>query len=110
MDINVKTAGPATVVEIVGDIDGKTAPQVQTQVLPLVQPGRRILMDMTQVDYMSSAGLRMLLSTHRTASGTQVRVVLAGLSEEIQDTMAATGFIGFFTLYDTVGAALEGLG
>jgi anti-sigma B factor antagonist len=110
MDINVKTAGPVTLVEIVGDIDGKTAPQVQTQVLPLVQPGSRILIDMTQVDYMSSAGLRMLLSTHRTASGTRARVVLAGLSEEIQDTMSATGFIGFFTLYDTIGAALEGLG
>jgi anti-sigma B factor antagonist len=110
MDINVKTAGPVTVVEIVGDIDGKTAPQVQTQVLPLVQPGSRILMDMTHVDYMSSAGLRMLLSTYRTASGAQAQVMLAGLSEEIQDTMSATGFIGFFTLYDTVGAALEGLG
>jgi anti-sigma B factor antagonist len=76
----------------------------------LVQPGSRILMDMTQVDYMSSAGLRMLLSTYRSASGAQAQVMLVGLSEEIQDTMSATGFIGFFTLYDTVAAALEGLG
>jgi anti-sigma B factor antagonist len=106
MDINVKTVDQVTVVEIVGDIDGKTAPQVQEQVAPLVQPESKILLDMSQVGYMSSAGLRLLLSTYRQVSSNNASIVLAGVNEEIQDTMSATGFLRFFTIHDTVEAGL----
>jgi len=106
MDINVKTVDQVTVVEIVGDIDGKTAPQVQEQVSPLVQPESKILLDMSQVGYMSSAGLRLLLSTYRQVSSNNASIVLAGVNEEIQDTMSATGFLRFFTIHDTVEAGL----
>ena len=46
--------------------------------------------------YMSSAGLRMLLVIYRTIVGQGGKVVLVGLSEELQDTMALTGFLDFF--------------
>ena len=109
MEVNVKTVDQVTVVEIIGDIDGKTAPQVQEQVLPLVQPEGKILLDMSQVGYMSSAGLRLLLSTHRQVTSNKASIGLAGVTEEIQDTMSATGFLRFFTLYDTVDAGLAAL-
>ena len=109
MEINVNTIDQVTVVEIVGDIDGKTAPQVQEQILPLIQPDGKILLDMSQVDYMSSAGLRLLLGTHRQATSNKAIVMLAGVNEEIQDTMSATGFLRFFTIHDTVTAALAEL-
>jgi anti-sigma B factor antagonist len=109
MEINIKPMDPATVVEIVGDIDGKTAPQAQEQILPLLQSGARVLLNMSQVGYMSSAGLRIMLSTHRQATANKAQVALVGLSEDIQETMSATGFLSFFTLYDTVEAGLEGM-
>ena len=109
MDVNVEKVGQVTVVEIAGDIDGKTAPEVQQQILPLIQPGIRILLDMTQVSYMSSAGLRMLLSTYRQVSGNGGRVVLVGLSDDIKDTMSVTGFLRFFTTCETVEAGLAAL-
>lgn len=109
MEINVKTVDQVTVVEIVGDIDGKTAPQVQDQILPLVQPESKILLGMSQVGYMSSAGLRLLLSTYRQVTSNKASIVLAGVTEDIQDTMSATGFMRFFTLYDTADAGLAAL-
>ena len=109
MEINVKTIEEVTVVEITGDIDGKTAPQLQEQISLLIQPGCKIILNMTNVDYMSSAGLRMMLTTHRQVSGNNGQVLLAGVSEEIQETMSATGFLRFFTVYDTVEAALATL-
>jgi len=109
MDINVKTVDQVTVVKIVGDIDGKTASQVQEQVSPLVQPESKILLDMSQVEYMSSAGLRVLLSTYRQVSSNKASIILAGVNEEIQDTMSATGFLRFFTIHDTVEAGLAAL-
>ena len=109
MEINVKSIGQVTVVEIAGDIDSNTAPQAQERILPLVQPGSKILLDMSGVEYMSSAGLRMLLSMYRQISRGDGGIVLVGLSEEIKDTMSVTGFLNFFTTCDTVDEGLQAL-
>ena len=106
MDIQIKTLEQVTVVELSGDIDGRSAPEAQQQILPLIQSGTKILLDMGGVEYMSSAGLRMLLLTYRQISSNDGHVVLVGLSEDIKDTMSATGFLRFFDTYDTVDAGL----
>jgi len=109
MEIIDKEVQGITVVEMKGDIDGSTVPEAQAHVLGLLQPGGTIILDMTGVGYMSSAGLRMLLSTYRTVTGNGGRVILVGLSEEIQDTMSATGFLNFFVLQDTLAEAVTAL-
>ena len=96
MDISIETVEGIKVVELLGDIDASTAPKVQEKVVPLAEPGSKILMDMTQVPYMSSAGLRMLLSMYRQTQAKQGKLVLVGLSEELKDTMSVTGFLDFF--------------
>ena len=109
MEINVKTIDAASVVELIGEIDGSSAPAAQARILPLAGPGSHILLDMTKVPYMSSAGLRMLLSTYRQVTSKNGRIVLVGLSEEIQDTMSVTGFLKFFTTCSTLEAGLATL-
>lgn len=109
MDINIKNLKEVTVVEMAGDIDASTAPKVQEKVLPLAGPGSRILLDMSQVPYTSSAGLRLLLSLYRQVSGNDGKLVLVGVSEQIIDTMAITGFLDFFTRCDSVDSGLEAL-
>ncbi len=59
------------------------------------------------VVYLSSAGLRMLLLAYRQAAARESDLLLAGLSEEIRDTMEMTGFLDFFTTIDTVEAGLQ---
>ena len=109
MNINTKTIEEITVVELAGDIDAKTAPEVQQQVIPLATPGSKILLDMSDVPYMSSAGLRMLLSLYRQTAAKEGKLLLVGLSEEITDTMAVTGFLDFFSTCDTVESGLAEL-
>jgi anti-sigma B factor antagonist len=109
MDINVRTIEQVTVVEISGELDGKTAPSAQERIVPLIGEEAKILLDMSQVSYMSSAGLRMMLLLYRQAAGKDSQIALVGLSEEIQDTMSATGFLDYFTTGDTVEAGLEAL-
>lgn len=98
-----------TIVDLAGDIDGNTASTVQAQVLPLAASSSRILLNMTKVPYMSSAGLRMLLSVYRQVAAQDGQVVLVGLSEEIQDTMSITGFLDFFTTRNTLEGGCEAL-
>ncbi len=110
MEVQVSNAGGATVVVLSGDIDGSTAPIAQAKILEQLVAGEGLILDMTAVAYMSSAGLRMMLSAHRSAAATGGSVRLVGLSEDLQDTMAATGFLEFFNTYPTVAAAVSSLG
>ncbi|MBD2211667.1 anti-sigma factor antagonist [Calothrix sp. FACHB-156] len=106
MEINIKTIEDVKVAELTGDVDASTAPSVTEKVLPLAQPGSKILLDMTAVPYMSSAGLRMLLSLYRQATAKEGKLVLVGLTEDIRDTMSVTGFLDFFTTSETIDEAL----
>jgi anti-sigma B factor antagonist len=101
--------GETVVVALAGDLDGSTAPVAQQHILPQATAGSTIILDLTAVPYMSSAGLRMLLLLHRHITGHGGRVALVGVAEAVQDTMAITGFLRFYTLYPTVEAALAGL-
>ena len=109
MEIHTNSIDDITSVAIQGDIDANTAPKVTETVLPLVQPQSKILVDMTEVPYMSSAGLRSLLSLYRQTTAKDGKIVLVGLSEDILDTMSVTGFLDFFTVCDTVELGLNSL-
>jgi anti-sigma B factor antagonist len=109
MEIEIKTEDDITLVELDGDIDANTAPTVQDKVLPIVESSSKILLNMTKVPYMSSAGLRTLLSLYRQVSAKDGKLVLVGLSEEITDTMSITGFLDFFTTCETEAEGLETL-
>lgn len=106
MEVAVNRMDDTTVVVLSGDIDGSTAPVAQARILEQIVPEECLILDMTGVQFMSSAGLRMLLSTYRSAQAKNARTLLVGLSENLQDTMAATGFLGFFSTYPALPAAL----
>jgi len=97
------------VVKLVGDLDGSTAPNVQAEVMLLAVPNVKMILDMSEVSFMSSAGLRMLLVLYRTIISKNGKVILVGLSEDIRDTMSMTGFLDFFTYLQTLDDGLTAL-
>lgn len=109
MNINISKVEQVTVIELIGEVNSITAPDVQNQVLPLAETEEKILLDMTNVSYMSSAGLRVLLALYRQTSGKDGHIVLVGVNEEIQNIMSITGFLQFFTICETVDAGLEAI-
>jgi anti-sigma B factor antagonist len=109
MEINTRSQDGITLVELTGEIDGNTAPSAQARILPLATPGCKLILDMTQVGYMSSAGLRMLLSTYRQITSQKGHILLVGLSEDIQDIMSNTGFLKFFNTAATLEAGMAAI-
>jgi anti-sigma B factor antagonist len=108
-EISVDTLQQVTVIDMEGNVDTNTAPLVQEKILPLAQPGAKLILDMTKVPYMSSAGLRVMLSLYRQVTAKKGQLILVGLAEEIKDTMEITGFLEFFTTCDTLDLGLETL-
>jgi anti-sigma B factor antagonist len=108
METQVQEYDGVTIVQIAGEIDGSTAPVLQDQVLAYAQPGCRLLLDMSLVEFMSSAGLRVMLLLHRQITGNG-QLILVGLSPSLQDTMSATGFLKYFVTSEDINTGLEAL-
>lgn len=106
MEIKTLTVEEVMLVELAGEVDANTVPIIQEKVLPLALPGNKILIDLSKVPYMSSSGLRMLLSLYRRTNAHDGKLVLVGLSEEIQDIMSVTGFLDFFKTCETLESGL----
>lgn len=110
MEIELRTLDDILAATVTGVIDGRTSPLLEERLVPEIRPNAKILLDMSGVTYMSSAGLRVLLLLYRQVDARGGRVVLTGLSDMLHDTMAITGFLDFFVALPTVDAGLLALG
>jgi anti-sigma B factor antagonist len=110
MQVDVRDDGGIVLIEPVGDIDGKTAPEFQDRVLGLVQPQARIVLNLERVAFMSSAGLRSMLLIYREAKSKDAKVVLAEINKNIRNSMSATGFLSFFVVCDSVQDGIQAMG
>lgn len=108
VEITVRSVEATTVVELHGEINSVTSGALHTNLLPLVKEPTELLIDLSGVSYISSAGLRTLLLIHREAEQVGTRLILDGLLPEVRFVMSATGFLGFFRLRNDVEAGREG--
>lgn len=109
MEIKVELINDITVIELDGDLDSNTAYIVQEQILAEARPHSKILLDMSSVRYMSSAGLRLLLLLYRRISEQVGQIGIIGLSEEVRDVMSITGFLDFFAVFENRNAGMNAL-
>jgi anti-sigma B factor antagonist len=107
MNVSIKESGAVYIVEVEGSIDSKTAPELQQSVLDVVTKAQHVVLDLSKVSFVSSAGLRVLLMVYRQLKAKDGKVVLVGLSAEIKEVMFMTGFINFFEIYDTVEEGIQ---
>lgn len=109
MQLKIKTIEQVTVIDIFGDINWKTCADIQAQISSQIHEGSKILLDMSHVETMSSAGFRMLLAAYRELQARQGELVLAQLPENLQDLMANTGFLQHFQTRTTVEEGIQAL-
>jgi anti-sigma B factor antagonist len=100
MNINVDDTSGIRRIAIQGSIDGKTAPVLREDLKPHLDVVSSVMLDMSGVDYMSSAGLRLLLLVYREFAAKKGKLVLFGLSPDIRAVMSHTGFLSFFKVAD----------
>ncbi|MFI7700862.1 STAS domain-containing protein [Nonomuraea sp. NPDC049480] len=109
MRLRKEPRGGVTVISMDGRLDSETAPRVQQDLRALFPEEGLVVLDLSRTAYMSSAGLRVLLLVYRQAQSSAVRLVLTGLSPDVRTIMDATGFLGFFTVVESVEEGVEAL-
>jgi anti-anti-sigma factor len=101
MKLTKQTNGDLTVITMTGSLDSGTAAGARADLERLLPAGGTTVLDLGQVSYMSSAGLRVLLLVYRMAQRTGTRIALTKLPEDVREIMDATGFLDFFSVLDT---------
>jgi len=109
MNVAVSEENGIGTARLEGSLDGKTAPEVREQLRPFLAANSKLIVDLTKVDYLSSAGLRLLLLLYRELTGRNGKLVLVGVSEDIRTVMSHTGFLNFFTLANSESEAQNAL-
>ena len=92
MDIKVIEGNGVRTVNINGRLDTVTSPQLEKTVNSLNEGGKVIVFDCADMDYISSAGLRVILSTHKQCTSVGGRFIVRNLSTEVKSVFDMTGF------------------
>lgn len=75
-----------------GRLDTLTAPEFEKEVKALAADATSVDIDLAGVDYVSSAGLRALLSLHKFCTGQSAKMQVSGVAPAVMDVFAMTGF------------------
>lgn len=110
MEFASRQAGAGTVAEIAGRLDSVTSPACEQRIRELIDGGvTSVVLDLARLEYVSSAGLRVLLLTAKLlkAKGGQLRI--AGVQPEVRSVFDMSGFSAMFQVEESVAAALASL-
>lgn len=96
----LRTSAGTVILELEGDLDSTTAPDFRTKVEEATtMDATRLVLDMNRLDYLSSAGLRVLVFA-RQKMGADTGLVLVGANPAVTETIRLTGFDHSVTFSD----------
>ncbi len=102
LDLSTETSGDATVVIPVGRIDGSTASPFQEALLKLIDEGAgSLVVDFEKIEYISSAGLRVLLLAAKQLQAGGRKIVLCSMRDHISEVFKISGFNEILAIHPT---------
>jgi anti-sigma B factor antagonist len=102
MHITRDNISDVSVARIVGTLDSEYASEVHDGIVPILLDRRPVLLDFTEVPYVSQDGLRTMLAIYRQAQAMDGKVCVVGISGELHLALSATGFLRFFLVAENV--------
>lgn len=93
MEVKVLDKNNEVVVVIEGRVDAVTAPELESKVSPLwAASGITLVFDCEKMDYISSSGLRIVLTAHKQVTAKAGKFILRNLTREVRSVIDMTGF------------------
>ena len=97
MIITKTTEGTSLTLVLEGRLDTVTAPQLESELRSSIDGIDKLFLDFTSLEYISSAGLRILLSTQKIMNK-QGGMVIRNVNEDVMDIFDITGFADILTI------------
>lgn len=97
MTIEKKLNGENATLIVVGRLDTQTAPALEKEIDSIVSQLKDLTFDMSGLEYVSSAGLRVILKAQKIMN-TQGAMRLIGVNDSIMEVFDITGFLDILTI------------
>ncbi len=96
MEIKTKTEGSKLTISVSGRVDTVTAPELEAGLK--FGDATSVVLDLAEVPYMSSAGLRLLLTAHKSMLANGGTLQVAGVQPSVKEVLDITGFSDILNL------------
>lgn len=93
MRISRQSEQEKLILQIEGRLDTATSPQLEQELGEGLDRVRELVLDFTPLEYISSAGLRVLLAAHKKMEKQEGRLVIRGANEGVRKVFTITGFM-----------------
>ncbi len=108
MDISKEMIDQTMVLRFSGNLDTNTSEPAQATINSLIDDGvSNLLVNLRDVAFVSSAGLRILLATAKRLNGTDGSLKITNLNETVHEVFEISGFISILSVYGTEEEALK---
>jgi anti-anti-sigma factor len=110
MDITQEKQDTVSIVGIKGRLDASSCAALEQELSTLVSGGtKQLVLNLENMDYVSSAGLRVLLVVAKKLGASNGKFALYGLKDHIKEVFDLAGFTDIFELFNTRAEALQGV-
>jgi anti-anti-sigma factor len=110
MDILEEKKDAIVLLGLVGRLDSGTSPQMEEKVVALLNGGaKQVVVDFARLDYISSAGLRVLLMAAKKLKASGGVIALCALKPHIREVFDIAGFTAMFPIHDSAEQAVRSL-
>ena len=97
MKTTVKELDGRLVAVLTGELDTASSAETEAALKPLFEStGKDLVLDCSNLEYIASSGIRILVNLLKTAKAKGDRVVLKNVNEVIRDVLELTGFVSYF--------------
>jgi anti-sigma B factor antagonist len=108
MQISIKEKDEIKIVKIEGKLDTNTAPDAEKQVKKLLEEGNnKIIINFENLDYISSAGLRLLLATAKQLKSDNGDMRVCNLNDVVEEIFDISGFVSILNVFNSEAEALD---
>ena len=99
MEVKILEQNGEKVVSIEGRVDTVTVPDLEMKVSPIwTMPSITLVFDCEKLEYVSSSGLRIILTTHKQITANGGKFILRNLTREVKSVLDLTGFSRILTI------------
>lgn len=108
MNIKELKQGTVTILQAQGKLDSMSSPELDRRMTSLIEGGtRQITVDLSEIDYVSSAGLRVFLSAAKRLKQAQGKLALASPSSQVQQIFDIAGFATILPIFKSLNEAVS---
>ena len=100
MDITKTTNGSTLEIKIAGRLESLTAPQLDAEIKGLPAEIKELIMDISEMEYTSSAGLRVFLSAHKLLKSRGGAMKVRGVTPSVKKLFDLTAFTPILNFID----------